>query len=112
MNEDITDLIEYIEWKKVSLDLILEFLMKHYKLIETLEVEKIFSEIVTYKLSNLNGSHNGTSNNNSFDVEMVKMLMSSLFSKFYWQKKNIRKFIFIFQFFYFFKKIFLKILKL
>jgi hypothetical protein len=63
--------------------------MKHYKLIETLEVEKMFSEIVTYRLNNLNRSPNGTSNS-FLDVEMVKILMSSLFSKL----KSINKYLF------------------
>jgi hypothetical protein len=61
--------------------------MKHYKLLENLEMEKMFNDLINEKLSHLASSPNGngTNNNlsNSTNLDMVKNLTTSLFSKYY-----------------------------
>jgi hypothetical protein len=60
--------------------------MKHYKLLENLEMEKMFNDLMNEKLSQLASSPNGngTINNlsNSSNLDVVKNLTTSLFSKF------------------------------
>ncbi len=57
--------------------------MKHFKLLETLELEKFFYDAVVSKLSNYSkGNQNGSGNGNDNQVEMIRMIMSNLFSKY------------------------------
>lgn len=81
LNEDISDILESIEWKKVSVHLILEFVLKFYKLIETFEMEKFFYESITIRLNGFNKTNqNGSSND--VNPEIIKLMINSIFSNF------------------------------
>ncbi len=57
--------------------------MKHYKLLENLEIEKMFQDLMSEKLSQLASSANGSGTlSNCTNYDMVKNLTTSFFSKF------------------------------
>lgn len=57
--------------------------MKHYRVLENLEIEKMFQDLMMEKLSQLASSANGSGTlNNCSNYDMVKNLTTSFFSKY------------------------------
>ena len=50
-NEDVSSLIENIEWKHVSFDIILEFILKFSKNVEKFEYENILQKLLETKFN-------------------------------------------------------------
>jgi hypothetical protein len=51
MSENVTNILEYLCWEKISLNLIFEFIIKFYHLVDNLEIRKIISQAIFVKMA-------------------------------------------------------------
>lgn len=49
--ENMKDLLEIIDWSRISTEYIMEFLMKYYEVVETADMENFFFDVIESKLS-------------------------------------------------------------
>ena len=82
--------MQYIDWKSVSLDLFFEFIIKHYKIIETYEMESFFTDKLLSKIDSfslINDTENLNANLTTITNEKNDLVQSFFHSVLFAKKK-------------------------
>lgn len=73
IKEDITEIVEYIKWESVSMNLLFEFIIKYGKNISNEDIEHIFFQAFdTITKATLTNTSYSSTNNNSSAVSQLK----------------------------------------